>query len=839
MKRHRDRGNDDRERWENGERRSNRAIPFGSLYWSRATGLMAVATVIGGMIWVLLADYPLTLRQMLVRGLEWSRLNPPWLIELLEPAPRHGDWVLDGRLRATHPRIVLSELAGWSGEGVPPVLAAREAGYRRWGLKPPSVACDGNGRLELAACWLGTGDRQSGQRLLEALRRFTPSLASARSGDQAGECWELALAYDLLRVYPDLRSEDRRQFEARLEQALRGTLGQLDDGGPSLWHGRGTLAADAWLCAVVLDPTDRERERLVARAQGHFLETIKALELTEGWPEGYNYWINSRAFIIALAGSAYLNGLEDSRQAERIRQVLRRVGYWTLYATRPDHRVEGLGDEGPRVDLKDETRRVIDLIAQATRDPVLGAYSAYLGRLHGPESYYGDYRWGFRLFNDPALAPAVEAGLGGFAGVLPTAGLFGRDALNLLYIRSDWSPDATFISFRAGDAFTHHGHYDAGHFSLFKGAPLAINSSTYGGFFSPNRLHYAIRSVAKNTLLVLRPNEIVRPNHFFADNVADGGQRVILPTGSAIGDLQGWLDNRDRGLHLRGGRLLQFEHHEGDYTYIAADLTAAYNNPIHDEGGWGGKVERVERQMMYLSGEDRLLVRDRVRTVEADFVKKWLLHTVEQPQVADARVLRGGRDNGILESRDDWVQVRNGRGWLTVQRILPEDAVIRLVGGKDYQFYVEADGDDARLDGVNFIEGSSLKPWFDVGWWRLEIQPGAPRREDAFLMVLTPALDAPRLARAVPLSLDRAGHGVVTDESATVFVDEPGRGEIRLTMPKMAGVVRVVGVPPLARVSVRPEAGTAPPLERTANAGGVVVFTGTERWRGRLVLNWR
>lgn len=80
---------------------------------------------------------------------------------------------------------------------------------------------------------------------------------------------------------------------------------------------------------------------------------------------------------------------------------------------------------------------------------------------------------------------------------------------------------------------------------------------------------------------------------------------------------------------------------------------------------------------------------------------------------------------------------------------------------------------------------------------------------------------------------------VVTDESATVFVDEPSRGEIHLTMPKMAGVVRVVGVPPLARVSLRPEAGTIPPLERTANAGEVAVFTGTERWRRRLVLSWR
>ncbi|MBL8247852.1 MAG: heparinase II/III family protein, partial [Candidatus Competibacter sp.] len=576
----------------------------------------------------------------------------------------------------------------------------------------------------------------------------------------------------------------------------------------------------------------------IARAQGHFLETIKALELTEGWPEGYNYWINSRAFLIALAGSAYLNGLDRPLQADRVRRALRRVGYWTLYATRPDHRIEALGDEGPRVDLKDETRRVIDLIAQLTRDPVFAAYSAALGQLHGAESYYRDYRWGFRLFNDPSLAPTPGASLAGLLGGLPSAELFGRNALNLAYIRSGWTPDATFISFRAGDSFTHHGHYDAGHFSLFKGAPLAINSSAYGGFFSPNRLNYTIRSIAKNTLLILRPGEKVQPNHFFADNVADGGQRITLPTGSVISSVRDWLDHRGKGLHLEGGQVERFEHREGDYAYIAADLTAAYNTPAHDEGGWGGKVERVERQLLYLPGEDRLLVRDRVRAVKADFVKKWLLHTVGPPQVEGLRALKGDPGNGILESDSDMALVQNGRGWLAVQRILPQDAVIRRVGGRDYQYYVEADGDDAQLDGVNFNQGASAQPWFDIGMWRLEIQPGAPRQEDTFLMVLTPALDAPRQAKAAPLSLQgRSGSGVLTEASAAVFLDEPAGGELRLTLPAATQTIRVIGLPPLARVELRSESGATPPAEQTASNGGVAVFNSLMR-RGRLVLRW-
>ncbi|MCB1778220.1 MAG: hypothetical protein KDI50_12370, partial [Candidatus Competibacteraceae bacterium] len=608
----------------------------------------------------------------------------------------------------------------------------------------------------------------------------------------------------------------------------------------SLWHGRSSLAAIAWLCAVVLDPSDSvERQQLIARAQGHFLETVKALTLTEGWPEGYNYWINNRAFLIALAGSAYLNGLEDSRYADQVRKALRRVGYWTIYATRPDQRIEGLGDEGPRVDLNNETRRVIDLIAQATRDPVLAGYSLYLERLHGRESYFRDYRWGFNLFNDPMITPVGGGTLAGFNGLLPTAELFGADSFNLAYIHSDWSPNATFISFRAGDTFTHHGHYDAGHFSLFKGAPLAINSSSYGTFFGRNRLNYAIRGVAKNTLLILRPGEKVRPNRFFDDNVADGGPRVVIPTGSVIDSLQDWLGSRSKGLHLEGGRLERFEHQEGEYTYLAADLTAAYNNPEHDEGGWGGKVEQVRRQLLYLQDEDRLLIRDRVRTVQPDFVKKWLLHTVERPEIAKLRILKGHRDNGILESGSDVAQVQNGRGWLTVQRILPEDAVIRLVGGRDYQYYVEADGDETELDGVNFVEGASSKPWFDIGLWRMEIQPGGLRQDDTFLVVLTPALGEPRLARAARVALDQVGSGVVTDASATVFVDTPVGDALRLTIPTATPLVRVIELPPLAQATLRSEEGSAPPLESITSASGVTVFKAATNWQGRLILRWR
>ena len=180
--------------------------------------------------------------------------------------------------------------------------------------------------------------------------------------------------------------------------------------------------------------------------------------------------------------------------------------------------------------------------------------------------------------------------------------------------------------------------------------------------------------------------------------MADGGQRPVLPVGSAIIGTEYWAEHLNSGLHLGGGRLLHYEHRSSEFTYIAADLTAAYNTPEHDEAGRGGAVDRVVRRLVYLQDEDRLLISDQVNAVAAEYQKKWLLHTVMRPEVENIRVLKGTADDGILESTADKALVRNGREFLTVQRVYPVDAVIRLVGGEHHAYYIEKDSDETTLD---------------------------------------------------------------------------------------------------------------------------------------------
>lgn len=771
-------------------------------------GLLAHVAIIFAIV-LAIKHFQLTASQFFVKAVEKSPIEMPWVAEALSPSHRFSDHTLDGQLRTAYPRILLPELSGWSGRGMSELISKRLALYQAQGIQDFDPCGASRNVMAMAACWVSNGDPSTGARLISELKDF--QLQTPNVSGQYGNGWEMAFAYDLIAHYSGLTQDDRALIESKIEQALQDYLRILDDSSPSLWHGRTSLASMAWLTAVTLNAAQSQhRLKLISRAQGHFLDVIRALELTEGWPEGYNYWIQNRGLIVSLAASAYINGLDNARHKERVLTLLKRVGLWHIYATRPDNRIENLGDEGSRVDLKDETRRVIDVIAQTTREPVFASYSQYLQQLHGAESYYRGYRWGLRLFNDPTVntmpvlnadvnATKGAASLERFNAQLPYADLFGRGGLNQAYIRSDWSPSATFISFRAGNTFTHHGHYDAGHFTIYKGAPLAINSSTNGDYMGPNRLNYSIRTVAKNSLLILRPNEKVQPNRFFEKNVADGGQRIVMPTGSAVQNVTDWAEKLDNKNHLAGGRINHYQAMYGEYVYISSDLTKAYNTPDHDEGGRGGKVSEVKRDLLYLANEDRVLIHDRIKSTDASYTKKWLLHSVNQPKVMNAQVLKGALSNGISETRESTAHIHNGSGHLRVDRIYPEDAKIRLVGGPDYQFYVESDGDDTTLNGENFSAGASLHPWFDVGMWRIEIQPGAPRIEDEFLIALSPSLDRPRSDAPKPLMIKGAdAKGVETEKNIVVFLKTSAHGEFEIVTSannQMQRKLYVLGIP--------------------------------------------
>ncbi|MBN7797442.1 heparinase II/III domain-containing protein [Parahaliea mediterranea] len=732
---------------------------------------IALASAAGAL---LLASWHLSLtpRFLLAESLRrWTTIDtlPDWL----RAGDAYPDHRLDGVLRPAHPRLLPIP------DGAPAIPPPNEA------------ACDGHRAAPRSLCWLLSGDRESAELALASMAGHTGT--ELRPPPTA---WEWALAMDWLATLP---SRDPRQWRAARERTLQmalSSLEKLDDQSLSLWHGRASEAANSWLLAAGIATDAAADAELLRRSQAHFDRVIAALAITESWPSGYNYWINSRAMPLVLALISYRNSLEGNARASQIDALLERLGLWMIHSVRPDNQVQGHADEGPRLDLRDETARVIDLLVRHTRSPVLASYGAYLQSLHGDAAYYRGYRWSRRLLHDPSVpllpghtgSAKQAADLSIFNGHLPTAALFGRGAVNSLFARSDWGPDATFVSFRASHGFSHHQHYDAGHFTLYKGGPLAVNGSAYGATHSPHRLQYSIQTVAKNSLLL--PGRPLALNTRLRGQASDsGGQRLTMPTGSRIRDPEHWRGQLHAGMHLAAAELEAYDHRPGAHAYLRADLSQAY---------WAEPgSRRVRRDFLYLLDEDLLVIHDALVGLPADIRPAWLLHTARRPAIEGLGRVAGSDRAGVFVGTVDHARVEAGRGSMDAGFHLPASAEITLVGGPGYEwatperdgFYVNRDG------GVRAMAG------YDPARWRLEARP--PRAGDThFLVSLLPSLKGHRNRETtLPERQPKGGHVLHTPRRLLVFLDG---GQLTTTLSLDGGhrELLLLGVGAAARIEL-------------------------------------
>ncbi len=659
---------------------------------------------------------------------------------LIKPGEQYSDRFQKRAVESPYPRILMTELQGWDGLSPAHAFSERLAGLKRNQENTP-VDCNSAQLEQLIFCSLLSPSRVTTDQIETALVNFR--VVAPKATGRYGNSWWLALSYDLARANPNFSADAIKQIDDLMRTALLDHLSLLDGGNASLWHGRSTIAASAFLLASVLDLNFPTNKRLYSRAYGHFNDVITAISATETWPEGYNYWLQERGMPIALALASFKNSSKDVAQRQQLDRLMRRVGLWHIYLTRPDNRIEGWGDEGSRSDLKEGTRRTIDILAQASREPLLARYSHYLKNLHPNASYYRGRRWQTLIFNDPSVsvstAKTVKT-LKDVMGVQPTAALFGPGYSNHLVIRAGWGPEDTFITYRASDIFTHHQHYDAGHFTLFKGNALAVNSSTYGAFLSPHRLNYAIRTIAKNSLLIVDPNEKVIPNHLFKKNVADGGQRLVIPTGSAIRSFDHWLQSRYAGTHYGTSELLAYASEPGIATYIETDITRAYNSTRYAASGNKGKVKRVTRALLYLYAEDSLIVRDQVITTDPSYQARWVLHTYEKFESSNHAVIKGQLNDGVLQTPLDnkGLTTRHQAGVLRMTVLQPSVDQITQIGGKNHKYYIEAGSEGVTSIVDNYVEGSSDQPWFEQPLWRTEIRYPYETTTQDFMVVLQP-----------------------------------------------------------------------------------------------------
>ncbi|CCK80466.1 heparinase II/III family protein [Desulfobacula toluolica] len=275
------------------------------------------------------------------------------------------------------------------------------------------------------------------------------------------------------------------------------------------------------------------------------------------------------------------------------------------------------------------------------------------------------------------------------------------EGAGVVTIRSAWEdPDATLVWFKASSHMLSHSHRDQGSFQIYKKGWLAIDSGQYEE--TPHRGNYTLRSVAHNSLLVYRPGENLdkeKTDPVWYGYSNDGGQRWGRFVKSAE-----MVKDKD---HFLGG-IANFESMPGEYDYVHADITRAYNCTYVTSENHRPKVSRVTRTIIFLRPEEYVVIFDRVNSEKSEYPKRWLLHSIYRPEpdgreIFDGIVpyskkipgkrrgieLTGDLLGGISESRD--TKLVTIRGWnfgpsdgrLVVRTLLPEKRIVRVVGGVD------------------------------------------------------------------------------------------------------------------------------------------------------------
>lgn len=575
-----------------------------------------------------------------------------------------------------------------------------------YGSQTAFELCNQAGIGALIACVRTNPSAQQIKRAFETGANFTPQSAKA-SGSQHN-AWMLALLYDQIATLPGYE-EQKRDIEASLILSLRNYLDRLQWSTASLWHSRLSLASHAFILAVTVGHLEPE---LLQQATYWFSEVVSAMQLTEAWPSGYNYWIVDRALPFVLASSAYINGT-DGQFKQALVSLIKKVGYWQIYMTRPDGRIENIGDEGPRVDLKDVSKPVVDLMTRVTGDPILATYSRYIASVHGRESYYRHYRWQQYIFPDKSIQPIGKntQDLSVLDNLLPPFAIFGEGQYNQIVMRSGWGKDAVFFQARGGHVFSHHQHYDAGHFTLFFRQPLLSDASVYhNNFYKKSRLEFSLQSLSKNTLTLFERD----------GRETSGGQKVALPTGSSYRNVAHWKSDKSS----KGAELIRFVDSHSAFGFVEFNLSQAYPQTESD----------MRRSFLFLPDTGELLINDRVTGLIQSTRVKQQFHSQHLfvPQTGES--VQSVTATGIHDLSIAYPVTLAGTS-AGLQFIHPFERQSKVYVGDEYRYMVAFQKENGLTQLINMDDHIPEPDWFDNPTNRLVTNMSAENKLDSLTLI--------------------------------------------------------------------------------------------------------
>lgn len=557
-----------------------------------------------------------------------------------------------------------------------------------------------------------TGDRDSGR---EAVR-----MALDMRGRGIRDIEAVALTYDW--CHDLLEPDEKAAMLERLAGAVERIL-ESQSALRSFHNGMYTMGWTAGSAALAIYGEHPAGERALDFLIPEYEDALKVFRhvfYDGAWGEGfcYNHHISVKAlkFFLALESASGLD------MVGRRSPYLENNGYYMIHGTKPNGLVYP-GQDNDFSYINDRDREGLLLMNVKWRNP---HYQYFLNHCTAELfAFPEELKWKDLLWYDPSI---VEEPL----EHLPLSRIFRGEGL--VFARSAWlfdgaegrSPD-TWLSFKCGNYYGDHAHFDSNAFEIYHRGELAIDSGRYDDDWGLEEdsetvktsqfFNYYQRTIAHNTMLVYNPDERME-----MDVVNDGGQRGLLRvegvhnapkdydqgTFPAVDSPGGrdWVGNRWR---WDTGEILAYKNTEA-FMYVCGDATKSYSP---------GKLDRFVRQLVFIR-PNIVVVFDRVVSTKPEFKKTWLLHSVTQPLMTG--------EGGAFE-------IINGDGRLLCVPLLPEKRNVETIGGAGNEFLV---GGIHYACGPEASSGRTAELHYGEipGAWRVEISPEGPAHEDYFLNVL-------------------------------------------------------------------------------------------------------
>jgi hypothetical protein len=516
------------------------------------------------------------------------------------------------------------------------------------------------------------------------------------------ELGEYALAYDW--AASALSADQRMAISKNLGDRAEESLKRFNPGYPLGNYDIGAHMA-AGLVALAIAEDDPRAKEIMADVDEFF---TKWLEFTGdgaaaddmlgraayggGWPESHDYDRHGSRYALL-----YFLGLRSATGVD----VISKSAHWRakplyhIYTVLPNGRNLLPFDDDDNPFLHRFDREVMVILAREFDDPHARWYYNHVNTEKVSLSAALDF-----LYEEPKGREHDFTDL-------PKAHYI--PGIGVMYARSGWGANDTYVAFRANDWFIYHENDAQNVFAIYRNAPLAVKDGVYSGEMHQQYYGYSIRTIAYNGITVLDPSEEFKgPDGFEPPAGNDGGQMIQQWRGIPR-TLEDWRKGARR---TSGGPMyditdwLGFETND-KYAYAAAECGRAYSP---------GKVPFFSRQVLFIY-PNWVIVFDRVTSGKAEFQKTFHLHAPEEMTVSGSEA--------VISTRKTNHTTVPGR--LFVKSLLP------------------AGGQVKRIEGLAPYAGRSWvgpDAYNDQMYCPVHLEIDAPKEKDTFFLTAMYACDA-------------------------------------------------------------------------------------------------